>query len=147
MRSVTLIVVVASVGVAAGCGDDEGAGGQGERSQQPTATAAPGTELKLTAPRRGSGEFRFDKRRLRADAGVITIRLVNNDDHQHNVRIHAGDTCCFKDGWKDLGGTPTISRGEPPTSGTLELGPGAYIFLCDITGHWSERMWGRLTVQ
>jgi plastocyanin len=142
-----LVFVVASVAVAGGCGGDDGDGGQAQRSQQPTATALPGTELELTAPRRGSGEFRFDKRRLRADAGVIALRLVNNDEHQHNVRIHAGDTCCFKEGWKDLGGTPTISRGEPPTSATIELGPGTYIFLCDITGHWSERMWGRLTVQ
>ena len=147
MRKPLLIVLVASVAVAAGCGGDEGDGGQAKRSEQSTATAVPGTELELTALRRGSGEFRFDKRRLRADAGVIKLRLVNDDEHQHNVRVHAGDTCCFEEGWKDLGGTPTISRGEPPTSGTVKLGPGTYVFLCDITGHWSERMWGRLIVQ
>ena len=146
MRRATLTFVVASVAVVTGCGGEEDGGGQAQRSQ-PTATPTPGTVLELTAPRRGNGEFRFDKRRLRADAGVIELRLVNNDEHQHNIRIHAGDTCCFKDGWKDLGGTPTIGRAEPPTSGTLELGPGTYTFLCDITGHWSERMWGLLTVQ
>ena len=140
-------MAIASLGVAAGCGGDEAGGGRDERSQKSTATPSRGTVLELTAPRRGSNRYRFDKRRLRADAGVITIRLVNNDDHQHNVRVHAEDTCCFTEGWKDLGGTPTISRGEPPTTGTLELRPGTYIFLCNITGHWSERMWGRLTVQ
>lgn len=111
----------------------------------PSAAAAT-TELELTAPRRASGRFKFDKKRLRAASGTITIKLTNEDEHQHNVRVHAGTSCCFEEGWRDLGGTPTISRGEPPTNGTLKLEPGDYIFLCDITGHWSEGMWGRLTV-
>lgn len=145
MRSAVSVVLILVAVASGACGDEDDSASP-PREETPAA-ATPTTELELVAPRRGSAKFRFDKRRLRAQAGTITIKLTNEDDHQHNVRVHAGTTCCFEQGWRDLGGTPTISRGEPPTSGTVELKPGRYVFLCDITGHWSEGMWGRLTVQ
>ena len=92
-----------------------------------------------------AGRRRFTKKRLDATAGPITIRLVNQDSHQHNIRIHTAERCCYDAGFKELGGTDTIVKGT--TSAAVDLSRGKYIFMCSVPGHWEDGMWGRLTVR
>ena len=83
-----------------------------------------------TAP----GVVRFDKQRLSAKAGRIAFVLTNDKRKGHNIRIHTGDTCCFRTGSKDIGGTPTIGAGR--TRVVLDLKPGTYTYLCSTGGYW-----------
>ena len=67
------------------------------------------------------------------------------------MRVHTGK-CCFKPGYKDLGGTAVIGATSPPTSATpiratLDLKPGTYTFLCSIAGHFQAGQRGTLVVE
>ena len=127
--------------LAAGCGADD------KPARTPASAAEPaGQVLRLTAPPSGSGRFHFDRRRLDAAAGRVTFEMVNRDRWGHNVRIQTGRKCCFGTGATDLGGTDTAQPGQT-FKATVNLKPGRYFFLCSITSHWGEGMWGRLTVQ
>ena len=134
-------IVAVTALLAAGCGaDDEPTG-----APAPTATPA-GQVLRLTAPPSGSGRLHFDRRRLAATAGSVTFEIVNRDRWGHNVRIQTGRKCCFGAGATDLGGTDTAQPGQT-FKAAVNLKPGHYFFLCSITSHWGEGMWGGLTVQ
>jgi plastocyanin len=80
------------------------------------------------------GAVRFDKERLTATAGRIVLELRNPKRKGHNVRIHAGDVCCFGPGSRDVGGTRTIGTGS--TRAVLDLEPGTYTYLCSTGGYW-----------
>ena len=83
-----------------------------------------------TAP----GVVKYDKQRLSAKAGRIAFELTNEHRKGHNIRIHTGDTCCFRKGSKDIGGTRTIGPGR--TRVVLDLKPGTYTYLCSTGGYW-----------
>jgi plastocyanin len=83
-----------------------------------------------TAP----GVVRFDKQRLSARAGRIAFELTNDKQKGHNIRIYTGDTCCFRKGSRDIGGTRTIGPGR--TRVVLNLRPGTYTYLCSTGGYW-----------
>jgi hypothetical protein len=80
------------------------------------------------------GGIEFDKKRLRASAGLIAFELTNDLRRGHNIRIHTGDVCCFRPGSRDIGGTRTISTGR--TRAVVYLKPGTYTYLCSTGGHW-----------
>ena len=80
------------------------------------------------------GVVRFDKERLTAKAGRIAFELTNDKRKGHNIRIYTGDTCCFRTGSKDIGGTRTIGAGR--TRVVLNLKPGTYTYLCSTGGYW-----------
>jgi plastocyanin len=90
------------------------------------------------------GLIEFDKKRLTARAGKITLVLVNEKRKGHNIRIQTGSECCFRPGQKDLGGTPTIGTGR--TSAVVDLEPGVYTYLCSAGGHWHTQF-GTLVVE
>jgi plastocyanin len=141
------LALTATLATTAGCGHKQ-PGNTGEREVEATVTPR-GTVLELTAPRSGSGAFRFDTRRLKAAPGPVTIRFNNRDTFPHNVRVQAGSKCCFEPDYRDVGGTQTISGGTK-TEAALTLEPGRYVFLCSIGSHYdgdSGRMRGRLTIR
>ena len=80
------------------------------------------------------GVIEFDKKRLSARAGRIEFELINDKRKGHNIRIHTGDVCCFRQGSKDIGGTRTIGTGR--TRAVLRLERGTYTYLCSAGGHW-----------
>jgi hypothetical protein len=90
------------------------------------------------------GIVEYDKKRLTAKAGRIAFELTNPYRKGHNIRIHTGDTCCFKPGSKDIGGTPTIDTGRARV--VLDLKPGTYTYLCSTGGYWRTQH-GRLVVR
>ena len=67
-------------------------------------------------------------------AGRIAFELTNDRRKGHNIRIHTGDTCCFRPGSEDIGGTRTIGTGR--TRVVLDLKPGTYTYLCSTGGYW-----------
>ena len=95
------------------------------------------------------GKWAFDTKRLTAKAGKVTIELHNDSGLGHNVRVHTGK-CCFKPGYKDVGGTAVIgatsSDKRETVRATLDLEPGTYTFLCSIPGHFQAGQRGTLIV-
>lgn len=95
------------------------------------------------------GDWSFDKRKLTAKAGEVTLVLRNDSGLGHNLRVHTGK-CCFKPGYKDVGGTEVIgstsSDNRTTVKAKLDLEPGTYTFLCSIPGHFQAGQNGTLVV-
>jgi uncharacterized cupredoxin-like copper-binding protein len=121
-------------------------GGQDEDAERPAGTPAakPASSLKVIAPNTGGGAFRYAQDRLEAPAGRAELVLVNNDVHQHDVRIQTGSKCCYETGAKEVGGTDVITKGTAKT--LVDLPAGEYVFFCSVAGHAEDGMQGRLTV-
>ena len=143
MNRTLAALVLAPIAAFTGCGGD---------SEDEAAAKKPQKEPTLLKIRDTSkpGEWDFDTHRLTAKAGKVTIEFHNASGLGHNVRVHTG-TCCFKPGYKDVGGTEVI--GSTPSDkretvrATLDLKPGTYTFLCPIPGHFQAGQHGTLVVE
>jgi plastocyanin len=126
----------------AGCGDSEDAAIAEKPQEQ-------GTVLNISDASK-PGQWDFDVHRLKAKAGKVTIVFHNDSGLGHDVRIHTGK-CCFKPGYKDVGGTQVIgavdSDKRTAIRATLDLKPGTYTFLCPIPGHFQAGQHGTLIVE
>jgi uncharacterized cupredoxin-like copper-binding protein len=145
MKRTLSALVLAAITAAAttGCGDDD-------TDEAAAAQGAPEQSAVLTIRDTSTpGDWSFDTKRLAAEAGRITIELQNDSGLGHNVRVHTGK-CCFKPGFKDLGGTEVIGSTKSDTrdsvKATLSLAPGTYTFLCSIPGHFQAGQRGTLVV-
>lgn len=134
------LLVLAAITATSGCGDDSDDGSAAKAPEE------QGTVLKIrdtSTP----GNWSFDTKRLTAKAGKVTIELYNGSGLGHNVRVHTGK-CCFKPGFKDLGGTEVIgatnSDKRKTAKTTLDLEPGTYTFLCSVPGHYQTGQHGTL---
>lgn len=148
MKATILAVGLAATVAGAGCGSDDSDPPAGAAASNPTKVKKaeakpPDTVLKL-AVKTAPGKITFDKKRLTAPAGRIGIELTNPTQLGHNVRIQTGKRCCFAPGHKDLGGTTT---GVGKITGTVDLEPGRYFYLCSVGGHWQLGQWGTLVVK
>jgi plastocyanin len=146
MRRTILAIGLAAAAVGAGCGsDDDPEPSTGAASDKPRKANAepPDTVLKLAVETK-PGQITFDRKRLTAPAGRIGIELTNPTQLGHNVRIQTGKKCCFAPGHEDLGGTTT---GVGKITGTVELKPGRYFYLCSVGGHWQLGQRGTLVVR
>jgi plastocyanin len=114
--------------LAAGCG-----GGNDESSGR-TVTTAPGATVAVDAR-----EYSFDPDRLVVERpGTVTIRLRNDGDLAHNLRVK-------RDG-DDIGGTPSFSSGGTRTA-KLRLARGKYEYVCTVGDHAELGMTGELEVK
>ncbi|MEA2363430.1 MAG: hypothetical protein QOD71_2575 [Thermoleophilaceae bacterium] len=112
----------------AGCGGDDGAGSG--------RTVTVDRDASVTVKAR---EYSYDPDRIVVrGAGVLTIRLENDGDLAHNLRLR-------RDG-KEVGGTPSFPAGRTE-SARLRLRPGAYEMLCTVGDHAELGMTGRLEVK
>jgi plastocyanin len=127
---------------ASGCGDGSNDASTAKEAHE------PGTVLKISDTSK-PGKWSFGQKRLTAKAGRVTIEFHNDSGLGHNVRVHTGK-CCFKPGYKDLGGTPVIGATDSDKRTTvrasLQLEPGTYTFLCPIAGHFQGGQHGTLVV-
>jgi plastocyanin len=143
MKRLFAALVLAALAGASGCGDDSGDASAASESPE------RGTILNLSDTST-PGKWSFDKRRLTAKAGRVTIELHNASGLGHNVRVHTG-RCCFKAGYKDLGGTAVIGATDmdkrKTVRATLNLEPGTYTYLCSIPGHYQTGQHGMLVVR
>ena len=125
----------------AGCGGENeskpNAGSNKSGGATATATATPaagGETLKLAAP--ADGSLKFDKTKLDAKAGTVTIDFDNPSSTPHGVVIEGG-------GVEEASDTVTSSK----TSVTADLKTGTYTFYCPVGGHRAAGMEGTLTVK
>jgi plastocyanin len=142
-RTATGVVLVAAVVGATGCADDSGDATAASESKD------RGTVLKLSDTSE-PGKWSYDKKKLTAKAGKVTIVFHNDSGLGHQVRVHTGK-CCLKPGYKDLGGTRVIgavdSDKQTTARATLNLKPGTYTYLCAIPGHFQAGQHGTLVVK
>jgi plastocyanin len=139
-----LLALLAAATAACGGGDDDGgngANGGGGGARSPTAVATRSDdgdredELKLVAK-----NTLWDKSRLEADAGEITIEVDNQDAGVvHNLHVHKGP-----DATGDDVGMTDLEAGPGQQSLTITVEPGEYFYVCDAH---PATMAGKLTVE
>jgi plastocyanin len=150
LSSAALCAALAALAVA-GCGGDDDSSGDSASSSQPETTAekapAPAptpttsggggasTNLQIAADE--SGKLLFDKDKLSAKAGNVTIVMDNPSPVPHAVGIKGSGL--DEDG-------ETVGMGEKSTV-TADLKPGEYEFYCPVDGHEAAGMKGTLTVK
>jgi uncharacterized cupredoxin-like copper-binding protein len=109
--------------------------------------SAAGGALQLTAD--PSGKLRFNRAKLSAKAGRITLTITNHSPVLHNLAVRRGPKChydqrCAGLSILDINSTDTFMGGTKTL--TVNLKPGTYIFFCGVPGHEAAGMQGTLTV-
>ena len=104
------------------CGGDDGGGG----------SEVPEGAIEVL----GTDALAFDPDALSADAGEVTIALVNDGSIPHTLVVEG-----FEDDLK-----LSIAGSGDVDSGSLTLEAGEYTFYCDVAGHRGAGMEGTLTV-
>lgn len=137
MRWLTLIAAVAVLAVA-GCGSSNKESAA-KSTSTPAATDTPassgggGQTVKLSAD---ASALKFDKTKLTAKAGKVTLSMANPSGIPHAVAIEGNGV--------DVDGK-TVQKGGTSTA-SADLKPGTYDFYCPVDGHRAAGMEGKLTV-
>jgi plastocyanin len=138
MKLLSIIGTVALLALA-GCGGDDD-------SSSATGTSGGGSS---TAPASGGGggggqqltlaadksQLKFDKSKLAAKTGTVTITMTNPSPLQHDIAIKGPAS----------GKGDVVGQGGKSTV-TLDLKPGKYTFYCSVDGHEAAGMNGELDV-
>jgi plastocyanin len=140
MRWMTLLAVTAVLALAGCGGSDEKStsSSSSKATSTPTATQAAssgggGETLKLAADK---SALKFDKSKLTAKAGKVTLEMANPSGIPHAVAIKGNGV--------DVDGK-TVGSGETSTA-SADLKAGTYTFYCPVPGHEAAGMKGTLTV-
>lgn len=149
MNRKLLAMALAATALALGaCGDDEDDAGtdtvatttapeQGTPPPTQDAAGGQGGATELTNDADPSGELKFEKDTLEAEAGKITITMNNPSDLPHAIEIEGN-------GVEEKG--ETVQKGGKSVV-TADLEPGEYKFYCPVPGHEEGGMVGTLTVK
>jgi plastocyanin len=131
--------------VAAGCGDDDDDDG-GSSESTPAATedsgggggggGGDGGGESLTVTADPGGAISWEPTDLNAQAGDVTIELVNQSSTPHAIEVEGN-------GVEEESDTVTGSNATL----NVNLEPGEYEFYCPVGDHREEGMEGTLTVQ
>ncbi len=143
---VAIGLALAAIAVAGCGGDDDEGGGNGSSGAQQQSGGKSGTEKaagggggKIALAADPSGAWKFDKDRLDARAGRVTIDFDNpssaNDEHAVEVEGNGVEE-----------ESKTIDPGQK-TKLTVDLKPGTYTYYCPVDGHEQAGMKGTLTVK
>lgn len=132
-RILPLLLVIALVGVAAGCG-----GGDDEEEAEAPATeeAAAGQTVEMT-------EYEFTPNDVSGEQGV-TVTAENTGQLAHNFTIEQGPDP--EKPSKELAATPNVQVGDSAEL-TVDLEPGEYALVCTVPGHRELGMVGTFTVE
>jgi plastocyanin len=132
----TLMALVLTTALLAGCGDDEE-----EPATTPAATEAPasdggggGETVAVSAP--ADGSLKFDQAELNAKAGKVTFKFTNPSQVPHAFEV---------EGMGVEEETETITGSE--ASVTVDLKAGTYEYYCPVGQHKQAGMEGELTVE
>jgi plastocyanin len=147
-RAPVLVAIPLSVLAIASCGGDDN--NSSSTSASTTATTPTETATTETSTNGAGGgkpttlslsadasAIKFDKTKLEAPAGKVTIDMKNPSPLQHNVAI-SGNGVDEAGEVVGQGGTSTV---------TADLKPGKYTFFCTVDGHEQAGMKGTLTVK
>jgi plastocyanin len=141
-------LAVAGVVAIAGCGggsSNSSSGSGGASTATPTSTSSgssssnassPGGGEKLALAADPNGALKFDKTKLTAKAGTVTIDFTNMSSTPHAVAVEGNGV--DKDGKVITGGNNSL---------TVTLKPGTYDFYCPVDGHRQAGMEGKLIVK
>jgi plastocyanin len=144
----TAMCVALAAFAVAGCGSSNKKSSSSSASSTP-APAAPapttttpsggggGKSTNLTLAADSSGQLKFDKAKLSAKAGNVTITMDNPSPVQHAIGVKGNGV--------DKDGKP-VGMGAKSTV-TVALKPGTYEFYCPVDGHEAAGMKGTLTVK
>jgi len=99
------------------------------------ASGGGASDLKLSAD--PSGALKFDKAKLDATAGKVTITMNNPAPVPHAIAVE-GNGVDMDGKTVMMGGTSTV---------TADLKAGTYTFYCPVDGHRQAGMQGTLTVK
>jgi uncharacterized cupredoxin-like copper-binding protein len=110
--------------------------GAGVATAGESAHAAKATRTLKADP---GGELKFNKRKLSAPAGKVTVVMKNpsSSGSEHGIEVEGKG--------KEKRGK--IVQPGKTTKVTLTLKPGKYEFYCPVTGHKAAGMKGTLTVK
>jgi plastocyanin len=136
MRPLLLLLTLLALALA-GCGggDENGGGGSSSSGSTPApASGGGGQQIALAAPQ--DGTIKFDKSKLKAKAGKVTINFDNPAGVPHAVEVEGN-------GVEEK--TEVVTEGK--ASLTADLKPGKYEFYCPVADHREEGMEGTLTVK
>ena len=86
-----------------------------------------------------TGALKYNKTKLNANAGNLTIAFVNESATPHNVTVEGS-------GDKEIGATKDVTKGHD-TLQLKDVKAGTYTFYCSIPGHEQAGMKGTLTVR
>jgi plastocyanin len=141
IRSLATLAAVLVLALAGCGGDDESSSSGGGAATSTPASGSGGggggggEQLALLAP--ADGSLKFDKSKLEAKAGTVTIDFDNlSDSTPHAVEIEGN-------GVEEKSDTVTGAK----TSVTADLDAGRYTFYCPVGDHRAEGMEGTLTVK
>ena len=124
MRTFTVVAVLLSVFLVAGCGGDDNGG------EETTGTASQTISISGT-------DFAFTPSTVTVDApGTYTFDLTNDGATDHAIEI---------EGQGSEERSDTVSPGES-ASVTIDLQSGTYEMYCPIDGHRAQGMEGEITV-
>jgi len=134
-----VVLSVALVGFAAGCGDDDDESADSVATTTETAADTGGGEATSV----GMTEYEFAPSDLTVAAGD-SLTLTNDGQIPHNLTIVEGTDPTG--GGAELAASDDIAGGDSGDL-TVDTEPGAYSFLCTIPGHAEDGMVGTITVE
>jgi plastocyanin len=138
LRILPLLLVIAVVGIIAGCGgddDDEEAAAPAETATE-TEAAGGGQTVDMT-------EYEFGPNDLTVSQGEsITAETTGNIEH--NLTIEEGPDP--EKPSKELAATPDVQPGDSAEL-TVDLDPGEYALVCTVPGHREQGMIGTIKVE
>jgi plastocyanin len=139
MNLIAALLLTAAALIAAGCGgdDDNGGGGgsSGGTGTNSSSSSSGGAGETLTVTADPGGAISWDKKKLSAKAGKVTLKIVNQSDTPHAIEVEGNGV------EKE---TDTVTGGDAEV--TVDLKPGKYEYYCPVGSH-KQTMNGTLTVQ
>jgi plastocyanin len=144
-RLLAVVVPLAAGVLVAGCGSSDNnskstatkapkSASKPKSSSAAGATGGASSNLKLSAD--PSGALKFNKKKLAAKSGAVTITMDNPSSVPHAIAVEGNGV--DKDGQTvTSGGTSTVS---------VTLKKGKYTFYCPVDAHRQQGMQGTLTV-
>jgi uncharacterized cupredoxin-like copper-binding protein len=146
-RLVTAVMAVLALGLA-GCGGGD-TSSTSEARPEPTATDVTGRRTTVSMI-----EFAFKPNALSAKAGMLRVTAKNDGSDDHELVLirtakAAGALPTKGDQASEAGTVGEIPDQKPGESAshTFKLKPGAYVYICNVPGHYAAGMRGTLTVK
>ena len=134
MKRASIVAAVTLLALA-GCGgsdNNSSSGTTGSSSGGAAAGGGGGQQLTLAAE---PSQLKYDKSKLTAKAGKVTITMTNPSPLQHDIAIKGG---------VDAKGEVVGQGGKSVV--TIDLKPGKYTFYCSVDSHEAAGMTGELDV-
>ncbi len=141
LRILPLLLVIAAVGVVAGCGgdDDDGEMTAAETTATETETGGGGGGAQTV----GMTEFEFEPNDFTASQGD-RITAENTGSAVHNLTIEEGSDP--EQASTEVAATPDVDAGDSGEV-TVDADPGEYSIVCTISNHRELGMIGTLKLE